>query len=92
MFDKTLMVLEILLLVWITVQGEYVRYYEREVHRMTRDRFEERKKWRLDKQEQTRRKSAIKTSDFSPNIISPSPTETSASDDKTTNAKSVVAP
>ena len=65
MSDRILFLVEIGLLIWIVIQGEYVRYYEREVHRMTRDRFEERKKWRLEKQEQTRKKSATKTNDSS---------------------------
>ena len=40
MFDRILAITEILLLGWIIVQGEYVRYYEREVFRMNKDRFE----------------------------------------------------
>jgi hypothetical protein len=58
MFDRLLMVLEILLLIWIVIQGEYVRFYEREVFRMNKDRYEERAKWRKEKQEQTRKKTA----------------------------------
>jgi hypothetical protein len=87
--DQALMVGELLLLAWVVVQGEYVRYYEREVHRMTRDRFEERKKWRLEKQEQARKKSEPKTSDSGANSVSLSPTENSEPKTKTTSAKSV---
>lgn len=70
MIDRLLMVLEILLLIWIVIQGEFVRFYEREVWRMNAERFEERKKWRLEKQEQQRKKNAAKTSDSSGNTES----------------------
>ena len=56
MFDRILMILEILLLIWIVVQGEFVRFYEREVWRMNAERFEERKQWRLQKQQQQLKK------------------------------------
>jgi hypothetical protein len=60
MFDRILMVLEIVLLIIIVWQGEWVRFYEREVWRMNAERFEERKKWRLEKQEQARKKTELK--------------------------------
>lgn len=55
--DQGLMISEIVLLIWITVQGEFVRYYEREVHRIQSDREKERKAWRLAKQKQALKKS-----------------------------------
>jgi len=59
MFDRILMILEILLLIWIVVQGEFVRFYEREVWRMNADRFEERKQWRLQKKQQQIKKPVL---------------------------------
>jgi hypothetical protein len=56
-FDRIAMILELLLLVMIVVQGEYIRYYEREVHKMNRERYEERAKWREAKRRQQQRKS-----------------------------------
>lgn len=87
-FDRALMVLEILLLIWIVAQGEAVRFYEKEVWRMNKERFEERAKWRKEKQEQTRRKTALKTSDSSANTASPLPDKTNSDSSKTIDAKS----
>jgi hypothetical protein len=56
MFDRWLSVIEILLLVWIVVQGEYIRYYEREVHRLHSYREKERLEWREKKRKQTIKK------------------------------------
>ena len=56
MFDRILMIFEIVLLIWIVVQGEFVRFYEREVWRMNAERFDERKKWREQKRSQQLRR------------------------------------
>lgn len=88
-FDSLLMVLEILLLIWIVWQGEAIRYYERETYRMNRDRYEERKKWRQEKQEQTRKKLAQKTSDSNTNMASPLPTGMLVSESKTVDVNVV---
>jgi hypothetical protein len=92
MSDHLLMVLEVLLLIWVVIQGEFVRFYEREVFRMNKDRYEERAKWRKEKQEQTRKKIAQKTSDSNASTGSPLSNETPAPPNKTTNAKSAVGP
>jgi len=92
MVDRLLMILEILLLIWIVIQGEYVRFYEREVFRMNKERYEERAKWRREKQEQTRRKTAQKTSDSSANTGSPLPVEMKSQSSKTSDAKCAVEP
>jgi hypothetical protein len=52
-FDRLLMVIEIFLLVIVVVQGEYVRYYEKEVHRIHSTREKERADWREQKRKQT---------------------------------------
>lgn len=92
MIDRLLMVLEILLLIWIVVQGEYVRFYEREVFRMNRDRYEERAKWRREKQEQMRKKTTPKTSGFSANTESLLPVEMKLPSNKTSDVKCVAEP
>ena len=55
--DRLLMILEVLLLIWVVVQGEYIRYYEREVHRIQSDREKERGQWREQKRKQVTKKS-----------------------------------
>jgi len=93
MFDRILMILEILLLIWIVVQGEFVRFYEREVWRMNADRFEERKQWREQKRQQLLKKETTqKTSESSASLESPSPTETNVADNKTISVKSAAVP
>src|SRR5579864_1492490 len=92
MFDHIMSVLDVLLLVVIVAQGEYVRYYEREVHRMTRERFEERARWREQKrQQQLKKEAALKTSDSSASLELLSPSETLVPPSKTTNVKSAAA-
>ena len=49
-------IIELLLLFAIVAQGEFIRYYEREVHKMNRERYEERAKWREAKRRQQQRK------------------------------------
>lgn len=92
MFDHIMSVIDVLLLVLIVLQGEAIRYYEKEVWRMNAERFDERKKWRLEKQEQQRKKTAPKTLDFSVSTESPLPSETSAPSNKTISAKSAADP
>lgn len=93
MFDRALMVLEIILLIWIVVQGEYVRFYEREVHRMTLDRFTERKLWREQKrQQQSKKETGPKTKGSNASSESISPIETTLPASKMTNAKSADVP
>jgi len=87
-FDHIVSVIEVLLLIWIVVQGEAIRYYEKEVWRMNAERFEERKKWRLEKQEQTRKRLTPKTSDSSASTESLLPDKTKSEQNKTTDAKS----
>lgn len=55
-FDKIMEVLEVGLLVWVVVQGEYIRYYEREVHRIQSEREKERATWREQKRKQATKK------------------------------------
>jgi len=56
MLDKIAMILELLFLGWITLQGEYIRYYEREVHRIQSEREKERAAWRESKRKQATKK------------------------------------
>jgi putative exporter of polyketide antibiotics len=51
--DQWFFLVEVLLLVWVVIQGEYIRYYEREVHSIhvqdrqgRAEREEERRMWR----------------------------------------------
>lgn len=50
MLDHILFGLELLLLAWIVVQGEQVKFYERETWKINKERYDERAKWRLAKQ------------------------------------------
>jgi hypothetical protein len=54
--DQILMVVEIALLVVVVIQGEFIRYYEREVHRIQSEREAERKAWREQKRKQVVKK------------------------------------
>jgi hypothetical protein len=56
MIDRVLTAVEILLLVWIVVQGEFIRFYEREVYRMHFARDKERRDWREQKRKQVIKK------------------------------------
>jgi hypothetical protein len=57
-FDHVIGVLEIGLLIGVVIQGEFIRYYEREVHRIQSDREKERRDWR-----EAKRKQAVKKAD-----------------------------
>lgn len=67
--DQWLMSVEIGLLILVVIQGEYIRYYEKEVHRIQSERELERRAWRESKRQQTIRK-AEKTVMLDPNIQS----------------------
>ncbi len=54
--SDALMVAEIALLVAVVIQGEYIRFYEREVHRIQSDREKERTTWREQKRKQQTKK------------------------------------
>jgi hypothetical protein len=56
-FDRALMIAEVLLLIWVVVQGEYIRFYEREVFRIQSEREKERAAWREAKRKQAAKKS-----------------------------------
>jgi hypothetical protein len=56
-FDRALMIAEVLLLIWVVVQGEYIRFYEREVFRIQSEREKERAAWREQKRKQAAKKS-----------------------------------
>ena len=84
--DHLLAILEILLLVWIIVQGEIIVRCERGVYRLHKEREDERKQWREEKREQTRRKTEQKIKDSNPSLESPSPTESSEPKTKSISA------
>jgi len=54
--DQALMLVENILLIWVVIQGEYIRYYEREVHRIQSEREKERSEWRQQKRKQATKK------------------------------------
>lgn len=56
-----LMLAEIILLVFVVIQGEYIRYYEREVHRIQSEREKERSLWREQKRKQATKKAEAST-------------------------------
>lgn len=56
-----LMLAEIILLVFVVIQGEYIRYYEREVHRIQSEREKERSLWREQKRKQATKKAEALT-------------------------------
>lgn len=56
MFDRVMSLLEVLLLIWVVVQGEYIRFYEKEVHRIQSEREKERSTWREQKRKQAIKK------------------------------------
>ena len=93
MFDRILMILEILLLIWIVVQGEIIVRCERGVYRLQRERETERAKWREQKRQQLLKKeSTQKTSESSASLESPLPTEMPAPENKTISVKSAAVP
>jgi hypothetical protein len=55
MQEKIALWIEIALLIWIVIQGEAIRRYERGVYHMHKERHEERKAWR-----EAKRKTALK--------------------------------
>jgi hypothetical protein len=88
MFDRIIAIVDVVLLFLIVIQGESIRWYEREVYRMNRERFDERKKWREAKQKSTLKKGAIGTNDTSNDSTSESNSTTLSSQSKTANAES----
>ena len=61
-FEHITTILELALFVLIVIQGEYIRYYEREVHRIQSQREKERATWREQKRKQTSKKADTSTS------------------------------
>jgi len=59
--DRLLMVLEVLLLIWVVVQGEIIVKCERGVYRLQKEREDERRQWRESKRRQQERRDANKT-------------------------------
>ena len=91
--DTILMVVEVGLLIWVVVQGEYVRFYEREVYRMNRERYQERAEWRKQKrQQQSKKETAPKTSGSTRNSESLSNSSISVEATSATDANVVEAP
>ena len=88
MLEDILFGIEILLLIWIVVQGEIIVRCERGVYRLYKEREDERRKWRLEKQEQQRKKIALATSDSRVNTASLLPTAVPGNLSKTENALS----
>ena len=88
MLEDILFGIEILLLIWIVVQGEIIVRCERGVYRLYKEREDERRKWRLEKQEQQRKKIALATSDSRVNTASLLPTAVPGKLSKTENALS----
>ena len=91
MFDHIMFVLEILLLIVIVVQGEQVKFYERETWKINKERYEERRLWR-----QAKQKSALKKSEPSsngaPSMESPQPSTPQSGSLKDGAAESVADP
>lgn len=48
--EHILSFVEVGLLVWIVIQGEYIRYYEQGVYKLQSEREQERRLWRQAKQ------------------------------------------
>lgn len=89
LFERLSPVLDVLLLLWIVVQGQAVWYYERETFRMNRERFEERSKWREQKRQQLLKKEiGQKTNELGLNLALASPTATAEPQNKTTSVLS----
>jgi hypothetical protein len=65
------MTIEVLLLIWIVAQGEAIRFYEREVHRIQSEREQERRKWREAKQKTAVKKLEAKSDPSRENPILP---------------------
>lgn len=66
MIDRILMIIEVVLLILVVIQGEYIRYYEREVHRIQSEREKERRDWRDAKRRQATKKAQIVVPDIQP--------------------------
>jgi hypothetical protein len=93
MFDRILMLLEIVLLIWIVWQGEIIVKCERGVYQLQKEREGERAKWREQKRQQLLKKdSAPKTLDSSANLELPLPSEKSEPVSKTISVKSAAVP
>jgi len=56
MFDTFLMIIEVLLLIGVVIQGEYIRFYEKGVYRLHSERDKERREWRDAKKRQALKK------------------------------------
>ena len=56
MFDRLLAIIDVVLLTWIVVQGEAIRFYGRGVYRMQKERDNERRQWREAKRRQQERR------------------------------------
>lgn len=63
--DRLLMLLEVLLLIWVVVQGEYIKFYEREVYLIKSNREKERLEWRQQKRNQIVKKISLPTNPIS---------------------------
>ena len=72
-FGDALMLAEVLLLVWVVIQGEYIRYYEREVHRIQSEREKERAAWREQKRKQATKKAEASTTTPASTAAEPTP-------------------
>ena len=55
-FERITTIIELILFGLIVVQGEYIRYYERGVHRIQSERETERRAWREQKRKQSSKK------------------------------------
>lgn len=55
--DRVFQIIDVLMFAYLIVQGEFIRYYEREVHRIQSEREAERKLWREQKRKQATKKS-----------------------------------
>ena len=55
--DRILQIIEVGLLIWITAQGEAIRFYEKGVYQLHSEREKERRDWREQKRKQQVKKS-----------------------------------
>lgn len=67
-FEHITTILELLLFIWIVVQGEKIIYYERGVHEIQSKREKERADWREAKRKQVIRKSDVAITDKEPKV------------------------
>jgi hypothetical protein len=65
-FERTTTIMELLLFVWIVVQGEKIIYYEKGVHKIQSKREKERADWREAKRKQVIKKSDAAIADKEP--------------------------